>query len=192
MKCSFSVFLLLCIVFSLAAEVVKEQKDHLVYRQPDGKEVLVKKNPKRVVIAYASLASVWDLAGGKAVGVSFANDDRAIPPAMKHLPRIGGSTVPNVERITMLSPDLVLLTAKLSRQRQIADLLNKTGIPAVCVQYVTYHDFAALLDFFCKINSTSINALPRAAQIVNEVSSLCRETKKLNQPRCAVLFAAGV
>ena len=191
MKCRFSVFLLLCIVFSLGAEVVKEQEDHLVYRQPDGREILVKKNPKRVVVAYASLASVWDLAGGKAVGVSFANDDRAIPPAMKHLPRIGGSTVPNVERITMLSPDLVLLTAKLSRQRQIADLLNRTGIPAVCVQYVTYHDFADLLDFFCKINSTSINAVPRASQIVNEVSSLCRETKKLNQPRCAVLFAAG-
>ena len=64
MKCRFSIFLLLCIVFSLAAEVVKEQDDHLVYRQPDGREILVKKNPKRVVVAYASLASVWDLAGG--------------------------------------------------------------------------------------------------------------------------------
>ena len=68
MKCRFSVFLLLCIVFSLAAEIVKKQDDHLVYRQPDGKEVLVKKNPKRVVIAYASLASIALLGFGLQMG----------------------------------------------------------------------------------------------------------------------------
>ncbi len=70
----------------LGAEVVSEESGILTYRQPDGMEVRLRKHPKRTVIGFASLAQVWYLAGGEAVGIPLVRSLETLPPAARGLP----------------------------------------------------------------------------------------------------------
>ena len=188
---NFLFIILLGVALLATGGVVSENKEIIVYRQPDGLEVTIRKNPQRVIVAYASLAPVWDLAGGKAVGVSSARDKTAIPESMKHLPVVGVSTTPSVEKIVALKPDLVILTSRVNRHYRAAGLLRRMGITAVCVEYGSYDDFSTLLDFFCRINGRTIADVPAAKQVVRDVESVCAKTKGLKKPRYALIFASG-
>ena len=80
----------------------------------------------------------------------------ALPESMKKLPVTGLPTVPNPEKIALVKPDLVLLSCKLARHHSVAALMRQSGVDAVCVTYNNYHDFSALLDFFCRLNGKTI------------------------------------
>ena len=175
-----------------AAEVVREQAGRVVYRQPDGMEIPVSKFPKRVIIGYGSLAKVWDLAGGRAVGVPDLAEKNALPASMRDLPPVGSATAPNLERVLALEPDLVLLIAKLERHRSTAEMLRRTGVEAVCVNYNNYRDFHQLLDFFCRLNGRTIDAVPAARKVTEEVEAICANVRQRRGPRCAILFASSM
>ena len=99
----------------------------LEMRDDRGVAVRLAAPPRRVVALAPSLTEIVFLLGkGELlVGVTrFCNH----PPAASSLPRIGGVTDPDVERIVALSPDLVLCTTDGNpRQRVLA--LEEMGIP---------------------------------------------------------------
>ena len=190
MKIALSV-VLSAMFLSVMAQIVSEDNASIRYRQENGEEVVLKKNPKRTVVGYGSLAKVWDLAGGKAVGVPKLREKDALPESMKNLPQIGLPTVPNPEKIAQVDPDLVLLSSKLARHHAVASLLRQSGTDAVCVTYNNYHDFNALLDFFCRLNGKTIQQLPAAAKVTSDVEEICRSVKGRKAPRCAIVFASA-
>ena len=183
--------LFLFFLLNLPAEIVKEDADSVTFRQPDRALVTVAKRPQRVVVGYASLAGVWHLADGTAVAVPDIREKSVLPESMRHLPAAGSATVPNVEQIVALKPDLVLLTAKLARHRATANLLRSSDIPAICVEYNHYKDFHALLDLFCRINGRSADTVAAAKKVMREVEQICFRTGGLTAPRCAVIFASS-
>jgi len=184
--------IMLTLTHTVTAQMVKEGAESLVCRQPDGKEIVVPKCPKRVVIAYGSLAKVWDLAGGTAVGVPTPSETDILPESMRDLPKIGRSAgTPNMEVIMSLNPDFVLLNAKMERHVAAAEIFRSAGINALCVEYGNYSNFHKLLDLFCRINGEDINENPAAKKIIEYVENICRQTKNLESPRCAVIFAAA-
>ncbi len=178
-------------LLNLPAEIVKEDADSVTFRQPDRALVTVAKRPQRVVVGYASLAGVWHLAGGTAVAVPNIHEKSVLPESMRGLPTAGSATVPNVEKIVALKPDFVLLTAKLARHRETANLLRSSGIPAICVEYNHYRDFHALLDLFCRINGRSVDTVAAAKNVMQEVEQICFRTKDLTAPRCAIIFVSS-
>ena len=162
------------------------------YRQADGRTVDVRLHPQRVVVAYGSLAKVWDLAGGRAVAVpgGVLSGD-ALPASMRGLPSCGSPQAPNVEAIAAMQPDLVLLIGHLQRHRDGAEMLRGMGIDAVCVNYGNYRDFNDLLDFFCRLNGRTPDDVPEAKKVVAEVRSICEKVKGRPAPRCAIFFASA-
>ena len=182
----------LSVVFlSCWSQIVSEDSGKIVYRQENGAEVTLKKHPKRTVIGYGSFAKVWDLAGGTAVGVPKLKEKDALPQSMRNLPLIGLPTVPNPEKIALVNPDLVLLSSKLARHHAVASLLRQSGTDTVCVTYNNYHDFHALLDFFCRLNGKTIRQLPAAAKVTADVEAVCMSVKGHKSPRCAIVFASA-
>ncbi len=175
----------------LLGEFVRDDARSLVFRQPDQREVVLPKNPQRVVVGYGSLAKVWDLAGGSAVGVPGLVEKSALPERMRELPAIGSATTPNLEKVMLQNPDLVLLVSKLERHRTMAELLRQSGIAAVCVEYNNYGDFHQLLELFCRLNGKTLDAVPAAVRVTREVEGLCAGVRGLRAPRCAVIFAAS-
>ena len=191
MKFIMSAMLLAVMLTGTAQSIVSEDSGKIVYRQENGEEVTLKKHPKRTVIGYGSYAKVWDLAGGTAVGVPKLKEKDALPESMKKLPVIGLPTVPNPEKIALVKPDLVLLSCKLTRHHSVAALIRQSGVDAVCVTYNNYHDFHALLDFFCRLNGKTIRQLPAAAKVTADVEAVCASVKGRKAPRCAIVFASA-
>ncbi len=185
------VILFLSMGFPAIADVVRENDAELVFRQPDGEEVRLLKHPRRVVVGYLSLAKVWEQAGGKAVGVLGSKDDSALPVSMRGLPKVGTGMAPNAEKVMLLEPDLVLLSAKVERQRASARQLRESGIAAVCLSYSHYRDYLEILDLFCRLHGRSIRDFPEARRTVEEVEAVCRETAGRPRPSCAILFASA-
>lgn len=190
MKIALSV-VLSALILSCLAQIVSEDGTTIRYRQENGEEVVLKKKPKRTVVGYGSLAKVWDLAGGTAVGVPKLREKDALPLSMKNLPQIGLPTVPNPEKIALVDPDLVLLSSKLARHHAVASLLRQSGVDAVCVTYNNYRDFNALLDFFCRLNGKTLDEVPAAAKVTADVDSVCAGVKDKKKPRCAIIFASA-
>ena len=182
---------LLTVLLTGTAQIVSEDDAKIVYRQANQEVVTLKKNPKRTVVGYGSLAKVWDLAGGTAVGVPKLREKDALPDSMKNLPQIGLPTVPNPEKIALVHPDLVLLSSKLERHHAVASLLRQSGVDAVCVTYNNYNDFHDLLDFFCRLNGKSLGQVPAAAKVTSEVAEICRSVRGRKPPRCAIVFASA-
>ena len=191
MKIVLSIVVLSAAVFSGSAQIVSETAEKIVYRQENREEVTLKKRPKRTVVGYGSLAKVWDLAGGTAVGVPKLKEKDALPPSMKNLPQIGLPTVPNPEKIALVNPDLVLLSSKLERHHAVAALLRQSGVDAVCVTYYNYRDFNDLLDLFCRLNGKQLREVPAAAKVTADVEAVCASVKGRKAPRCAIVFASA-
>jgi iron complex transport system substrate-binding protein len=87
--------------------------------------------PRRVVSLAPSLTEIVFLLGrdGSLVGVTrFCN----VPAAASGLPKIGGVSDPDVERIVALSPDLVLCTTD-GNPREKVRALEEMGIPCFAV-----------------------------------------------------------
>ena len=175
----------------LGAEVVSEESGILTYRQPDGMEVRLRKHPKRTVIGFASLAQVWYLAGGEAVGIPLVRSLETLPPAARGLPIIGQTGNPNTEQIFALEPDLLLLVGKYAKHRALAESARRAGIDAVCLEYGNYHDFLELLDLFCRLNGRKADDLPEAKRITSEIEELRRRVEHLPPVRFAALLATA-
>ena len=132
-----------------------------------------------------------EVLGGTAVGVPKLKEKDALPPSMQKLPVTGLPTVPNPEKIALVKPDLVLLSCKLARHQAVASLMRQSGVDAVCVTYNNYHDFSALLDFFCRLNGKTLQQLPAAAKVTSDVDAVCASVKGRKAPRCAIVFASA-
>lgn len=188
----FRILILFCSTVLLSAgEIVSETEKTIVYRQSDGRVVTLSKHPARTVIAYTSLAQLWYCAGGSAVGIPFVKAKETLPPEARDLPVIGQVTAPNAEKLLSLRPSLVLFTVKHEKHRAMRGILERSGIESVYLDYKNYSDFLEILDFFCRLNGTTLKQNRRAETIVKEVDSICRKAKRLPSLRFAVLFAAS-
>ena len=103
----------------------------LALKDDRGVTVRLAAPPRRVVSLVPSLTEIVFLLGrdGSLVGVTrFCN----FPPAASGLPKIGGVSDPDVERIVALSPDLVLCTTD-GNPREKVRALEEMGIPCFAV-----------------------------------------------------------
>jgi iron complex transport system substrate-binding protein len=99
----------------------------LALKDDRGVTVRIAAPPRRVVSLAPSLTEIVFLLGrdGSLVGVTrFCN----VPAAASVLPKIGGVSDPDVERIVALSPDLVLCTTD-GNPREKVRALEEMGIP---------------------------------------------------------------
>lgn len=95
-----------------------------------GRQVTIPSRPQRIVsLAPSNTEILFAIgAGDRVVGVDSFSD---YPPEVRDLPRIGGLTDTNFERIVALEPDLALTIAGTDEQVQ---RLEELGIPTVVVQ----------------------------------------------------------
>ena len=103
----------------------------MTMRDDRGVDVRLPVSPRRVVSLAPSLTEVVFLLGRQdlLVGVTrYCN----FPPTAASLPKIGGVSDPDVERVVSLAPDLVLCTTD-GNPREKVRALEETGIPCFAV-----------------------------------------------------------
>jgi len=95
-----------------------------------GREVAVPRPPRRIVSLVPSLTEAVALTAPQTLAGA---TDYCTHPAGLHVPRIGGSKYPSVERVLALDPDLVLANVEENRREDV-DALHAVGVPV----WVTY------------------------------------------------------
>jgi iron complex transport system substrate-binding protein len=124
-------FVLLLLASAIECRALAADRFPLVLRDDRGVTVRLVAPPRRIVSLAPSLTEIVFLLGreGSLVGVTrFCN----VPSAASDLPKIGGVSDPDVERIVALSPDLVLCTTD-GNPRDKVRALEEMGIPCFAV-----------------------------------------------------------
>ena len=119
------------LAFWSAGSAIAADRFPLAMKDDRGVAVRLLAPPRRVVSLAPSLTEIVFLLGrdGSLVGVTrFCN----VPAAASGLPKIGGVSDPDVERIVALSPDLVLCTTD-GNPRDKVRALEEMGIPCFAV-----------------------------------------------------------
>jgi iron complex transport system substrate-binding protein len=124
-------FVLLLLASAIECRALAADRFPLVLRDDRGVTVRLVAPPRRIVSLAPSLTEIVFLLGreGSLVGVTrFCN----VPSAASDLPKIGGVSDPDVERIVALSPDLVLCTTD-GNPRDKVRALEEMGIQCFAV-----------------------------------------------------------
>ncbi len=132
--------------------IVSETSEAITVLDFDGNEVLLSKNPKRVIPNHTSMLGLWYLAGGTAVGRPETRRGTGIPEGAMDLETTGSVVHPNTEKILSLSPDFVILS-NIDNHRNLQIILDDVGIESIILSYENYSDFVYILDLFARLVS---------------------------------------
>lgn len=175
---------------SFSSLVLSEAASTVTVQDAEGEKTL-NKSPKRVVCLYNSILDLWYLNGGEAI--ARVAGDTELPPAAAALPEVGSMSSIGLEQVAALEPDLVLLTASLDGQRDIAKGLAENNIPyLLCdLREDPFGSFGRYSYLFSKINGLDSHYQEVIQPVIQQCLELTEKTKAVqDQPTVAVLFSA--
>ncbi len=172
------------------ANEVKVNTDSVTLTDASGRERLtVKKNPKRVVILYPSLATLWYEAGGSAVGCIGANSSVSLYTEYigRDITKDEGMTVVStsavskkwdIEKIVSLSPDLIICSTAMDGYETIRSAANIADIPVIAAEYNDFSDYLKWFKVFCHLNaradlweSVALTSLDEVTAILSRINT---------------------
>ncbi|MCI7643895.1 MAG: ABC transporter substrate-binding protein [Lentisphaeria bacterium] len=181
--------------FAANGEIIRETPQSVTFRQADGQSVVVLKHPKNVVAGYFSLGLAYLHCGGRLAGIIAPGAASELTEDLQNLPKVGGGMQPDLERIMLLQPDLVLLSERITRHQTTAAALRRLGVTVLQLKCNNYGDYLDILELFCRLNDQGkIVDIPVLKKMVEQVDEICRRTKIVMAKvklRCAVIFVSG-
>jgi iron complex transport system substrate-binding protein len=117
--------------------------------------------PRRVVSLVPSVTEMLFAMGVGSRLVGVGTYDR-FPPEVARLPRVGGLLDPNIERILILQPDLVILY---STQVELKERLDRVGIPYYPYEHRTLADITAT----ARMIGTRIGEAARGDRLASDI-----------------------
>lgn len=113
--------------------------------------VLTVPDAPKVVSLYGSYAEAWMLAGGELIGTTEdAVEERGLDLG-SDVSIVGTVKEPNTEEIIALDPDLVILSADITAQEDIRDVLENAGLSCAYFRVDTFEDYDAMMRQFCAV-----------------------------------------
>ncbi|HLR22065.1 MAG TPA: ABC transporter substrate-binding protein [Tissierellaceae bacterium] len=116
------------------------------------KEIVLEKNPERVVVIYNSLLDVWMENGGDIVGRIEESEGQEPIEGIEDAEIVGKLGSISVEKVLALQPDLVISMAAQPSQLEAAESLENNDIPVLVAEYNTKEDYFKLGRLFTALN----------------------------------------
>ncbi|MCG0278280.1 MAG: cobalamin-binding protein [Thermanaeromonas sp.] len=140
-----------------------------------GREVTLKARPERLVsLSPGNTEILFALGlGGKVVGVDDYSD---YPPEAVDIPKIGGFSNPNVEKIVALKPDLVLAT---NMHEEAVRRLEEIGIPVAVVSPKTVEGILDSIEWIGKLTGASEDASRLVADLRERLEKVKAVVEKI-------------
>ncbi|HOV40785.1 MAG TPA: ABC transporter substrate-binding protein [Oscillospiraceae bacterium] len=145
---------------------------------------------KRAAAASGSFAQAWILAGGELAGTTsdaFENIEE-IPSNVKN---IGNLHSPNLEAITALNPDFVILSADISGHSNLYSKLKELKIPAALFSVETFDDYLNMLKIFTDITQRKDLYEKNGLSIKEKIDEIISNTKGKPSPKILLLRASS-
>ncbi len=184
--------LLLCalMVFALfgCATTATECGAEVYYAFTDdsGRSVSLKFRPKKVAVLFSSYAEMWTLAGGE-VGVTVGESiERGFAPEGTPLVDAGAGKTIDREALLAAEPDLVIASADIAAQAELAAYLDTVGIPCALFRVDCFADYAAAMQHLCEITVRRDLYEKNVTEVGAQIEKILAEVDKNAAPR--ILF----
>lgn len=152
--------------------------------------VKIPKNPQRIVVLNSSNLELLYAVGGKAVGRPESTGmPKYLFQKVKHLPSVGETPNPNIEKIVSLSPDLVI-GVNVAFHHAIIPPLEKANIPVLLLSINSYQDILEKLSFYGEITSNRKKAQEIISEIEKKVSAIKNKTSSHKPPRLVIIWGS--
>lgn len=171
--------------------ILEETDTTITYLDPRDNKTTITKKPKKVVILLNSILDLWYMSGGEAIGRCTGSTN--VPEEAKDLPQLGKFSAVNVEQLLALEPDLVILSAPVSSQMELIDLLKENNIEYAAVDVSTnpYESFKKNLYLFTKVLGNEDIYNNKISEITNSVEELINKANEVeNKPSAVILFSS--
>jgi len=171
--------------------IIDNAETSVTYIDKFGKETVITKKPKRVVIAYNSILGLWYFAGG--TSLTKVKGSINVPEEAMDLMDLGSLGDLSLEAIIAQEPELVILAANYEYQVLMAPSLNEMGIETMIVDIAinSYERFKENAYLFSLINDTQDIYEKKIIPINDAVSDILSTASDSDySPRVAVIFAS--
>ncbi len=159
-----------------------------------GKEITLKKNPKRVIGLYPSHNKLWYQAGGEMIArISTKASEKRMPKEIKDVEIIADTTNPegiSLEKIVALKPDLVVLSIGMGRQSDFADQIDKLNIPTVVIDNELMTDYLKWVKIISNLNGKPEIYEETLKNVVEPVNEILLKVPAEGNPKALMMAAS--
>ncbi len=107
--------------------------------------------PENTAVLFSSLAEIWLEAGGR-IGITVGEAvERGFAPEDTPLVDDGAGKNINLELLISLEPDLVICSADIPAQAEVAKVLEEAGIPTLLCRVESFAEYLAVLETMTQI-----------------------------------------
>ena len=140
--------MLVCIIMLSAYSCTYENNEKspgtVTFTDALGREVSVKKQPKRAAALLGSFADIWVLSGGElCAAAEDAWEDFALE--LGDAVNIGGAHSPSLELLISANPDFVIASASTASNVEMKDTLEAMNIPVAYFDVDNFKDYLNML-----------------------------------------------
>ena len=165
-------------------------KEDVMFTDASGKEVTIKKNPKRVVVLQNSLLEIWDKAGGTVVGRVEESEDKKVENAMS-TEVVGSMGSPSLEKILSLQPDLIIISGSYAAQREMIPSLEQNNIQVINLDNDLLEDYYKTVRLFTAITGRDDLYDIHVNDIQKKVDEVVAKAPKDKNYKAVIIFATA-
>ncbi len=182
--------LLLVVSFLCWSSVIYAAEQIITMTDDAKRKVEFPLNPARIITLNTSNMELLYAVGGRTVG---RPDSRGIPPALyeqvKHLPSIGQTPNPNVEKIVSLEPDLVI-GINMAFHHAVIPVIERAGIPFLLLSINNYADILEKLQFYGELTGNQQKSSEIIATIEQRVAELKARVANQKPVKTAIVWGS--
>ncbi len=147
-----------------------------------------------VVSCYGSFADMWQLSGGKLIGVTKDVIDEHKLPLPSSVEIIGTVKEVNMEKLISLNPDYVILSQDIAAHSNIAKSLESLNIPYGLFRVDTFSDYKSIMKQFCNINNRMDLFENNVTDVEKKIEIILQAVPKDSAPTFLVMrsFSTGI
>ncbi len=165
-------------------------EEDVVFIDETGEEVIIKKNPQRVIVLQNSLMEIWDQAGGTVVGRVEESEDKIVENAMS-AEVVGGVGSPSLEKILSLQPDLVIVANSYTAQKEIIPSLKQNNIQVASLYNNLLEDYYRTMRLFTAITEREDLYKNHVNEIQKKVDEIVSKAPADKNYKAIVMFATA-
>lgn len=185
---------LLCVVLS---SCTNESSDHnptpRTIVDSMGNSFVLADNP-RVVSCYGSFADMWQLSGGKLIGVTKDTIEEHNLPLPQNIDIVGTVKEINLEKLVSLNPDYVILSKEVAAHLSIEESLKSMEIAYGYFQVDSFDDYKNIMKQFCRVNNRSDLFQKNVIDVETNFRSIISNVPRNSNPSFLVMrsFSTGI
>ena len=180
------VSLLICICFVSCAAEKTSGEVYYSFTDSEQRKVVLEKKPEKVAVLFSSYAEMWQLAGGEVYVTVGESVERGFADNETILVDSGAGKTINREILIASAPDLVIASADIAAQAELAGYLDSVGIPCALFRVDSFYDYADVMKDLCNITEREDLYEKNVLDVSDEIKNIINSVDKSRAPR--ILF----